>query len=1296
MRTGGRSFGPSRLVAALVDGRADVTAATAHEGAGFEARGWIRPLDADPAYDLTLRMDRLPRRLQGVAGWEQFARRAPTSAELRARGHGYARAELDLTGSARSAAGNLALDARIDAAHGSTWEVRRLAFTNLDVARLAGDSTASALTGVLTARGRGFALDSLRGAAELSLAPSHYGASRVRAGSVRARIEGPVVTLNGQLDAESGTISLLTANARLDGNRPFHVRGLRFDHLDLARVTASPELASDLNGALAIDGRLGPPLYVTGHAVLDPSRLRGRAILDGSADLGLERGALTVQAHVNTDAGRAEITADGHPFASPPEYTLHEARFTDLDLGAWGAVSVPTRLNGRLTASARDSTGRRGDWQAALHLDRSRIGTLECAGGDADARLAGGHAIARGSLRTARGAATFTGIATWDSTRAGFAGLAGSGGIIVPFSVLAGLAGRDTLQSAGAVYGDVTFHEDPSGGLRLAGVLAGRGSIGGARIDTLFAGVRYQDSALQLDTLEVRSNVGVARGAGRIALRDTTGVAPTDVRLVATVTDLAPLADLVGADSLDIAGADFDAHLAGPATARKFHIITSLRTLAWNDVRLLRARVDAEGTLGQDWRPIEARGTAEMSRLLTSAGRVQEASATAAYATRILHFDLDAVFDDTHHARVAGEATADSSGQTITLNTSDMDAKSAHWRLMRPARVHLRPGRFEIADFEARSDSGVVRANGVLDRRGQQDFRCEAKGAGLDILAAWLGVPDMTGRLDGQFSLAGPAEALRGTGDVRLAGFVRGEPVGDLGANFMWNGRRLDMHGAFTSPGRDSLVIVGRLPLELTLAAPDSGRARPAVRAFAGDVDMRLLADGFPLHALLPWFPPRTVSALDGSLDADARLAGTGETLTGSGRINLSGGNVTLPLLGAVFRDLRVDAALAGNRLMVHEARAASGKGTLKASGELQFVSFGNTGLDLEVQADRFSVMDTRDMRAIVSGDLKVAGKIGAPRVTGKASLGGSYYFLTQADLAAAQAGQEIPLGPADVRMLEENFGYLEAPAVDPALAFYEAADLDLAIRLGRDNWLRQRTSPRFAIEATGDVQLKKLPHAEPRLFGHIAPVPGHGYVEQFGRTFDITGGEILLNGEMNDHTVDLRAEYKTRSSSGSGESDVVVHLGVQGPVDKMRLTLTSEPPLSETDILTFIATGKDPTSVQAQSGSSASSLAADIGFSQLTGGLQSAAQEKAGLDVLQVRFDAQQGATLVAGRYVGSSVYLGVRQPLQYHQTGATDTSNPNRTRFEVEYEKYQWLVLNLQGEVDLLRAFLRARHAY
>jgi translocation and assembly module TamB len=1297
-RVAGRMVGPTRLQATLVDGRADLTATTTHEGAGFAVRGWIRPIDADPAYDLTLQMDRLPRRLQGIAGWEAFARRAPTSAELRVRGHGYANAVLDVTGSAKGPAGSATLDARVDASHGSAWEVRKLAFTGVDVARLAGDTTASVVTGLLTARGRGFTPDSLHASGELNVAESSYGSLHLRSVRFVARADGPAVRLEGQLEAEAGRVSVLTANARLDGARPFHARGLRFDHLDLSRAIGDRELASDLNGTLALDGSLGPPLAVTGRALLEPSRLRGRAVTAGSADIALKHGTLALDAQLDTDAGRIALTADGRPFATLRTWEVRDAHFTNLDLGAWGIAPVVTHLNGRLTAAGSDSTGSAGGLEAHVLLDRSRVGALEVEGGDAQGRLRAGHARAQGSLRTKEGAATFTGEATWDAAGAGANGLAGKGGFVLPFSVLAGLAGRDTLASTGALYGDVTFGPGANGDLQVAGVLAGRGSVGLARIDMLFAGLRLDGATLQVDTLDVRSNVARARAFGRIALRDTAGVVPTDLTLTATVIDLSPLAVLVGADTLDAAGGEFEARLEGPASARTFHVTTSLRTLAWTDVRLLRARIEAQGTLDRDWHAADVSGTAEMARLHSAMGDVQDASGNARYTGGVLSADLDASLDDRHHLRLGGSSTADSLGRTLALTTFDLDADDAHWRLTGPARLRWGHERLEIANFETRSDSGMVRANGVLDRRGTQDFRCEVRGAGLDILSAWFGRPQLTGRLDGEFSLVGPADAPRGAGWLRVAGLVSGEPVGDYGANFAWDGRRLDAHSAFTTPDRDSLVLTVQLPLEVSPAAADSATTRAPLRLFAGDVDLRFAADRFPLRALLPWLPPSAVSALDGTLDTDARLTGRGDAFHASGHVTLSDGSVGLPALGARFDGIRLDGALSGNQLEVREARATSGKGEVKGSGELRFVGAFDPELDLAVNSNRFTVMNTRDVRAIVSADLKVAGRASEPHVTGKASVGGSYYYVTQADLAAAQAAPAVPLTPADVRMMEETFGYLEGPAVDPALALYDASNLDVQIELGRDNWLRQRSAPRFAVEATGDVRLKKPPHAEPELFGRIAPVPGHGYVEQFGRTFDIAGGEILLNGGMEDHTVDLRAEYKTRSASGSGESDVVVHLGVTGPVDKLRLALTSDPPLSENDILTFIATGRDPTSVQSPSstGASSASLAADYGMSQLTGGLQSAAQEKAGLDVLQIRFDAQQGATLVAGRYVGSTVYLGVRQPLQYHESGTTDTVNPYRTRFEVEYEKYQWLVLNLQGEVDLLRAFLRARYAY
>ena len=136
---------------------------------------------------------------------------------------------------------------------------------------------------------------------------------------------------------------------------------------------------------------------------------------------------------------------------------------------------------------------------------------------------------------------------------------------------------------------------------------------------------------------------------------------------------------------------------------------------------------------------------------------------------------------------------------------------------------------------------------------------------------------------------------------------------------------------------------------------------------------------------------------------------------------------------------------------------------------------------------------------------------------------------------------------------------------------------------------------------------------------------------------------------------------------------------------------------MSEAEIVNYIATGNSPVDHSSSSSSDANtSMLKDIGLSAVTGGAEQAAQEKIGLDVLQVRFDALQGATLVAGRYLDSQLYVGFRQPLQYQDTGTTNSETTSRTSVEVEYAIYRWLVVNLQGETSKLRSFFRARHAY
>ena len=229
---------------------------------------------------------------------------------------------------------------------------------------------------------------------------------------------------------------------------------------------------------------------------------------------------------------------------------------------------------------------------------------------------------------------------------------------------------------------------------------------------------------------------------------------------------------------------------------------------------------------------------------------------------------------------------------------------------------------------------------------------------------------------------------------------------------------------------------------------------------------------------------------------------------------------------------------------------------------------------------------------------------------------------------------------------------------------------------------------------------MKKQPGGEPHLVGRLEPLPGRGYLEQFGRSFALTGGEVLLNGPMSSHTLDLRAQYPSERDAMSREgNDVVVHLDLQGTLEKMRLVFSSEPPLSETEIITFIATGRSPTTRTGQSqdmGAGAANLGVDMGMAMVSGALEDAAKGSVGLDVLKVGYDGIQGTTLIAGRYVAPQLYVGFRQPLQTMNTNTTNLDESADTKVELEYAAYRWLVLNVQGESSFIRSYLRFRREY
>lgn len=1310
-----------RLEANLARGLADVVLDAGVEGAPVAARGWVRPLDARPEFEIRTSAPQLPARLGGLAWWPGLARRAPFAVGLRARGHGYRAMVADFEGTARGEAGDVELQAHIDRSRDLAWQVGRLSVTALDVARVAGTGEQSRVSGVMRASGTRGPRGQMQASATLDLEASGYGRWNVSSGRVLATLDEQGGGARLSLESADGSLQVDTLTWRMDGSSPFRVRGARIRLADIAKASGSPGLAGSLEATAELEGTGLAHLFpyragaralrdgrvrARGRIEVAPSRFRGHELRGGAFDLSLARGQVTLSGALESDAGRVTAEADSRPFDEAPRHRLRRLRFDAVDLGAWlGNASLRSNLGGTLTAellgglTGEGASATEPSWTAKLELDRAHVGPLAYERGEWLGEGRGSVSRVDGRL-DAKGGTIRMGA---DLRSAGDQSVANAR-IEIPFAVLPPVLGRDTLSADG----ELTLALEATGSPRdpramlASGQLRAHGSVERANVDSLRLSFHLERGMLTVDTLALRSDVAAARASGHLALVDAPagGREEPDARLHAELEmrDPSRLAPLLGADSISLGSGSLVVDVSGPVRDRRFSIRSDLRTLVWNQARAKRAMATAQGRL-EHTRLEDASARVEAQWVTVGALRVPSARLEANGDSKRLDWRGDVTFRDRDSLSMAGDFEPDSSGWRVALDRMDLTGDSTVWRLARPARLRVRDQRFEVDGFEAVSQHGRLLAKGVLDRAGTQDFHLELRDVGLAVLSSWKELGDLRGALGGTLDVTGPAAQPRANGDLRATLDALGRPVGVLGATFDWTQQGFDVHSAFTSPGRDSIVLSGHLPIAFTLVAPEPGQ--PSKPRISGErAEIRLRSAQFPLVSLQPLLAAAGVGALAGTLDMDLRLSGGGSALRGDGEAAIAAGRLELPGLGGKYSELKLRAGLDGDRLVLREFHTLAGKGRFDASGSLRFASLTRVESDLTFKADRALLVDTKQLKMLASGEVRLGGTFGEPTLKGRLHFGGSQLLIASDALADPNAKTVIPLSPEDLRTLEETFTYIEPSTPDPLLGLYDAAELDLAITLDRNNWIRQTAEPRLSVEVFGEVRMQKKPGGEPQLVGRLEPLPGRGYLEQFGRSFALTGGEVLLNGPMSSHTLDIRAQYPSERDAMSREgNDVVVHLDLQGTLEKMRLVFSSEPPLSETEIITFIATGRSPTTRTGQSqdlGSEAANLGVDMGMAMVSGALEDAAKGSVGLDVLKVGYDGVQGTTLIAGRYVAPQLYVGFRQPLQTMNTNTANLDESADTKVELEYAAYRWLVLNVQGESSFIRSYLRFKREY
>ncbi len=1151
-------------------------------------------------------------------------------------------------------------------------ETSGVTFTDLDLAFVDTIYPSTTLTGRLEGRLRResalrreaplqrVAPRALSGVADLQLAPSRYADVAIDTVSLTSVIEG------------QGAAGMLFAVSALGGVRSRYSIELA-DSIILFEADSLTLVREGSEGAVggAAHGR------ASGSWTLSDARTGDVLAVVDSARWGA----------YSLDDGRVDARVRGERVEGEAELTLA------------GVLPTPLRVRGNADVSglvASTATGRVS--LSVAHSSADSLARLDTLHVDVVAEEPGRFAL-EGAIRPTEGGRIQldgTVEAAGDSLSFDMVAAGGLGG---PTALLGGAA-LDSLHlsASGSRVGETW--EAARGQLVVA-----EASWNRIESERAIASVVFDSTGFRVDTLDVRSNVFTAFGQGRLPAGGSSG--SIDVR--GRVLDLDPLRELGNFDVLATGDGTFEASFAGSLDSLGFDTALDLEALVVNQLRMTGVRFTGEGVVAAPYGPLLGLSSSDMQltfdRILLPDSEVRRVSFGASGGADSLRLEAEALVDDRRQASILVHVDPRPEGRTARIEDLRFQIDEDQWRLVDEAVFQYGEG-LSVEPVLLRAGEQEIRVEGGVSEAGALDLNARMDSTDVATVADLVGLPRLRGWLSGRVRVQGTTDSPEAWLDIAGALHRQGRRPGPVAMRVRGNGRRIRGNvelfdanqGVLRLTGGGLMPGVGRGDGvgEPSLAAMRS--ASPDERVFgvvSDSLDVSLEADAFDLRWTEAFFTADLLASIAGRLDGAISLTGSSSDPDLSGAIRMRDGAAHPTALGVRYDAIGMTLRGDGTALVVDSARISGSSGVATAEGTVE--ATGDMPLDLQVDLNGFRAIRTDAYWAVVSGSLTVDGAALAPVIGGDIRIESLDVFL---DERVTSGGLEpVELTEEDLQMLRERFGVVPDPTqARRPLAERITADLD--VELGRDSWLRKRTSPEMAVPFSGTMQVELRPGELPSLQGSVDVIDGRGFVEQFGRRFELSTGTVNFNGPPAQTRVDLEATYTIPSRDNPDDAEVTIILEVAGTQDDLSLTLSSNPPLENADIVSYIATGRPAAgSLSFEDGAGGGGLVAagaDLALSQMTSLIESAAAGSVGLDVVEIRREGLRQATLVAGKYVTPRLYVGFAQPISLQEGSGLSFGSEGRSELEIEYEAWRWLLLNVEGSGSSVRFFLRGRRAY
>ncbi len=478
---------------------------------------------------------------------------------------------------------------------------------------------------------------------------------------------------------------------------------------------------------------------------------------------------------------------------------------------------------------------------------------------------------------------------------------------------------------------------------------------------------------------------------------------------------------------------------------------------------------------------------------------------------------------------------------------------------------------------------------------------------------------------------------------------IAGRPLSIAGSLTLVEGERIRT---------DLAVTVGEFPA--VIAEGTLSRER---------LDFTARVDSLDLEVLQPFVP--NVERLEGVLTGQIEITGTAKAPAVDGRIAARSVTLKPTIIDEPFTGGYFAASFTGDSAVIDSLSAQMKDGSVTGSGALSFDTSGVTDIDLRVSGRNldFTAMDNTEV--VID------------------SIGFTYqhpgdYFLLQGVVDLGESRYTENFQPTAILPWTQ-----EVQAVETELpVFLARTRLDIRLTGSDSLWIDNNLAN---LRANAELQFQGF-MAQPQVSGRLSTEDG--YVLYLDRKFDVTEGVAFFTdpSQINPE-LSLRAETEVTSYRQTEPTTYDITLAITGRLQDPTVELTSEPPLTQPDVVAVLTLGATRGELAGQTGDILEERAGAIASQQISGFASEQVGDLLGLDRVSVSgniFDVNDttGPELIASERVSEDVTLEYR----------TTVGHLNDQRISVYWQLHRrWLIegtTNRSGRSSLnLTYILRMR---